>query len=57
MLLHNFHHDRRIAFLRLGHEQMEVLRHDHIPNHDETVILTGVLQNPQKQVAPLRLVQ
>jgi hypothetical protein len=36
---------------------MEVLRHDHVPDYDEPVLLTSALQNLQKQVAPMRLGQ
>src|SRR5690242_838864 len=56
-LFQDFHHYRGIASIRLGHEEMEVLRHDHVADHDETVILAGALQNLQKQTAAIRLGQ
>jgi hypothetical protein len=47
-LFDDFHHDRRIAHLRLGHQEMEMLGHHHVPDHDEAILLPSPLQHPQE---------
>jgi len=52
-LLHRLHHPRRIAFLRLADQQMNVLRHHHVSHHHKTVALADSLQHLQEQIAAL----
>ena len=50
-LFDDLHHDRRISYLGLGHQEMEVLGHYYIPHHDEPILLPGPLQHTQEQIA------
>ena len=47
-LFDNFHRHGRISHLRLCHEEMEMLGHHHVPDHDKTIPLPGALQYPQE---------
>jgi hypothetical protein len=37
VLFQQLHHYRRIPTLRFPHQQVQVLRHDHVPDHHEAV--------------------
>src|ERR1700692_4859915 len=39
------------SHLRLGHQQMNMLRHDHIADHDEAVALASLFENGEKSIA------
>lgn len=40
--------------LRLGDQQMDVIRHCHIPYNDRTMALTNLFENLPKQIAAAR---
>jgi hypothetical protein len=48
------HHGGLRTSFRLADQQMDVFRHHHIPHHHETILLTNLFQNLQKQVAAAR---
>jgi len=45
------HHHRKIFLLRFAEQQMNVLRHDHVTDHDQYVALADLFQDFQKQIA------
>ncbi len=47
-LFDDFQHNRRISRLGLGHEEMEMLRHQHVTDHDEAILLPSPLQHTQE---------
>src|ERR1700721_3097408 len=49
-LLQHLHHHRRIRLLRLPDQQMNVLRHHHIPNDYETIAPPHFIENHQKRI-------
>jgi hypothetical protein len=50
-LLDDFHYDGRIAHIRFGDQQVKVLGHDDVADHDKSIFLPGTLQNPQEEIA------
>ena len=44
-------HQRRIPALRLAHEKMDVLRHDHVTDNDKLMALAHLLQHFEKEIA------
>jgi hypothetical protein len=51
-LLQNLHDSGNIAAVRLADEKMNVLGHNHIPDHDKLVATTQLLKDSQKPIAP-----
>src|SRR5579862_3649540 len=49
-LLQHLHHHRRIRLLRLPDQQMNVLRHHHIPDDYEPIAPTHLVKNDQKRI-------
>src|SRR5512147_2288020 len=56
-LLHYLHHSGRRSFLRFADQNMKMLWHDHIAYYDQSVALTRLLQQIEKQVTPSRSLQ
>ncbi len=44
-------HQRRIPALRLAHEKMDVLRHDHVTDDDKLMALADLLQHFEEEIA------
>lgn len=53
-LLQNLHHRRRGPHLRFRNQQMNVIRHHHIPNQPELISLAHLIQNSQKHIPAMR---
>src|SRR5579863_57332 len=56
-LFKRLHHDGRVGSLRLADQQMHMLGHDHISNHDKTIALADLFQYLEEQVAMLAAAQ
>ena len=52
--LQNLHHGRRVAHVRLADQQVEMLRHQDVPEEAEIMALADVDQDFQEEVACLR---
>ena len=50
-LFEHLHHGRGSPAVRLRHQEMEVLRHDHIAEDHKPVSLSNLLQYFQEEVA------
>ena len=50
-LLQHLHHDRRRGLLRFADQQMEVLGHDHVAEHDKAMASPDFFQKLEQQVA------
>jgi hypothetical protein len=50
-LFQSLHHDRRIAARRFAEEQVHVLGHDHVTNHDKAIAAADLLQHLEKEIA------
>jgi hypothetical protein len=50
-LLDDFHYNGRIAYVRLGDQQVKVLGHDDVADHHKSIFLAGTLQNAKKEIA------
>ncbi len=44
-LFHTLHRGRRRSYLRLAHEQVKVLRHDHVSQHNEAMLFADFFEN------------
>ena len=49
-LLQNLHHRGRRAHFRLRNQQMNVLRHHHVPNQQELITLAHLIQDSQERI-------
>jgi hypothetical protein len=49
-LFHALHCSRRIAQLRLCHEQVKMFRHHYVSEHGKPMLLPHLLENLQKQI-------
>jgi len=50
-LLDDFHYDGRVAHIRLGDQEVKMLGHDDVADHDKSIFLPCTLQNAQEEIA------
>jgi hypothetical protein len=50
-LFQNLHELGRVSDLRLGNEQVNVFRHDHVSDDHETVSLSHLFENREETIA------
>jgi hypothetical protein len=56
-LLHDLHNCRRRSAFRLAEEQVDVVGHYNVADHNKLAALSGILKDLQKQIAPMRTCQ